>query len=240
MTTPADPSKPKSAAAPEVGVAATAQSFEQGLHRFWGRNRNAVYVLCGMVLAGIVIRGGWDYMAAQKEAEIGRDYAAAATPEMLKSFAASHEGKPLAGVAELRLADQAYAEGHAADAVAAYEKAAGLLPSGVFASRARLGLAMSEVQAGRASEGEAVLKQLSGDSNEPKAVRAEAAYQMASLAAAAGRADEVRRLAEQLVQIDPESPWSQRAFALEASLPAPAPAPAVPAPNGAGVRLEKN
>ena len=176
-------------------MVATAQSFEEGLHRFWARNRNAVYVLCSLVLAGIIVRGGWDYFSAQREAEIGQEYAAAKTPEMLKAFAASHEGKPLAGAAELRLGDEAYAGGRAADAVAAYGKAVGLLPAGVFASRARLGLAMSEIQAGRASEGEAALKQISSDPGEPKAARAEAAYQLASLAAAAGRADEVKRLA---------------------------------------------
>jgi len=241
MTTPADPYDPKSAQAPVVAAVATAESFGEVLRHFWERNSNAVYVLCGLVLAGIVVKGGWDYMAAQKQIEIGQEYAAATTPEMLRTFAASHEGIPLAGAAELSLGDMAYGDGRSADAVTAYEKAVAVLPAGVFASRARLGLAMSEVQAGRSSEGEAGLRQLSGDPSQTKAVRTEAVYQLASIAAAGGRADEVRRLAEQLVQIDPASPWTQRAFALQATLSAsskaaaPAPAPAM----GVGVQPGK-
>jgi len=241
MTTPATPSDPKPAvtcrAVPPAAEPWTAESVEEWLKRIWEQNRNAVYVLCGLVLAGIIAKGIWHYIAEQQEAEVGQEYAAAATPEMLKAFAAAHEGKSLAGVAELQLADAAYAEGRAADAVTAYQKAIAALPAGAFTSRARLGLAISEIQAGRGPEGEEALRQLAGDPNQFKSVRSEAAYQLAVLAAAGGRAEELKRLAEQLAQIDSSSSWTQRAFALQADLPAAAQAPA--SATGVGIQLGK-
>ncbi len=66
------------------------------------------------------------------------------------------------------------------------------------------------------------LKQLSGDAGQLKAIRTEAAYHLVSLAADAGKADEVKNYLEQLMQIDPASPWTQRAAALRLGLPATA------------------
>ena len=76
--------------------------------------------------------------------------------------------------------------------------------------------------------GVAALRELSGDLHQFKAVRAEATYQLASLAASAGRADEVQKLSVQVMQIDPNSSWAQRAFALQARVPAASAAPAQP------------
>jgi tetratricopeptide (TPR) repeat protein len=188
-----------------------------------------VYVACAIVLLGIVGKGGWDYLADEKEAAVGNDYAASTTPDQLRTFAAEHSVSPLAGAADLQLADQAYAAGKAAEAADDYQKALAALPPGPFVARAHLGLAMAQVQAGRTSEGESGLRQLVNDPTQLKAVRAEATYQLASLAAAAGRPDEVRKLSEQIMQLDPSSPWTQRAFGLQARLTAPA-APASPAP----------
>ena len=53
---------------------------------------------------------------------------------------------------------------------------------------------------------------------------------MASLAADAGRADDVKKYSDQIAQIDPASPWTQRVMALKAALPvAGVAAPAVEA-----------
>jgi hypothetical protein len=223
MPDSATPSNSKlPAAVPAQDAAVTldpATSFADGLRLFWQRNANAVYVLCALVLAGILAKGAWDYFAAQKEMRVGAEYAAAATPEALKRFAAEHAEEPLAGVAELRIADAAYAAGNPAEALPAYQRAITHLPAGPLAARARLGLAMCEVQSGRPGEGEAGLHQLASDPTQLKGIRTEAAYQLASLAAAAGRSDDVRKNAELLIQIDPSSPWTQRAFALQSSLP---------------------
>jgi hypothetical protein len=229
--TPSDPKTPALIPAQDAAVTLDpATSFGEGLRLFWARNGNAIYVLCALVLVGILAKGAWDYFAAQKQMQIGAEYAAASTPEALKRFAGEHADDPLAGVADLRIADGAYAAGKPAEAIPAYQSAVSALPAGPLAARARLGLALCEVQAGRSGEGEAALRQLASDPTQLKGVRTEAAYQLASLAAAAGRADDVRKWAEQLIQIDPSSPWTQRAFALQSSVaaaaaPTPAPVP---------------
>lgn len=224
MTTPATPAQPTPAGDDRnlVTVDATyiAPTLEDKLHRFWKKNGTAVVVLCVLVLIGIVAKGGWDYMAAQKEADVQKDYATATTPEKLKSFAAAHSGHSLAAVAQLRLADDAYTAGKAADAITGYEQVIATLKTGPFATRAQLGVAMAKIAAGKTAEGETALKSLAGDAAQAKGVRAEAAYQLASLAAEAGRADDAKKYSDQVAQIDPASPWTQRAMTLRSSLPA--------------------
>jgi len=83
---------------------------------------------------------------------------------------------------------------------------------------------MAEIQAGQVSDGESGLRRLLGDSQQSNSVRVEAGYDLASSAAASGRPAEVESIAQQIIQIDPESPWAQRAFALASTLPrAPGP-----------------
>ena len=74
------------------------------------------------------------------------------------------------------------------------------------------------------------LRQLAADATEPKATRVEASYHLASLANAAGQPDDVRKYADQVMQIDPTSPWTQRVFMLRASLPVAEAAPAAATP----------
>jgi tetratricopeptide (TPR) repeat protein len=110
----------------------------------------------------------------------------------------------------LRLADDAYAAGKPADAISGYEEAMADLKTGLLASRAKLGLAMAKLQAGRTADGEAALKQLAADTTEAKGVRVEASYHLASLASTAGKADEVKKYSEQILQLAPNSPWTRR------------------------------
>lgn len=229
MTKPATPSASKPARDDRNLVAVdenyVALTFEDRLRIFWQKNGKTVTALIVVVLLAILAKGGWDYLAAQKEQELGREYATASTPEQLKAFAAAHADHLLAGIARLRLADGDYAAGRSSEAIYGYEDAIRAIKSGPLASRARLGLAMAKVQSGKTSEGEAALKQLASDASEAKSTRVEAAYQLASLANSAGKPDDVRKYSDQVTQIDPASPWLQRVLMLRASLPA-APAPA--------------
>src|SRR5688572_27868877 len=140
--------------------ATTALTFEDKLHLFWKEHRSLVLGLCVAVLLAILAKGGWDYLARKKELEVEKAYAAATTSEQLKSFSAGHPSHPLAGIAQLRIADEAYAAGKSADAIAGYEKAITILKAGPLASRARLGRALSKVQAGKAAEAITDLKQI--------------------------------------------------------------------------------
>lgn len=230
MSTPATPPSTTPAGDDRnlVAVDATiAVTFEDKLRLFWTKNRNAVTALCVGVALAIVGKGGWDYLGRQKEAGIGQDYAAATTPEQLKAFADAHASHPLGGVALVRMADDSYKAGKAAEALASYEKAASVLKDGPLGARARMGRALAKIQTGKAAEATNELKQLADDAKQFKAVRAEAAYHLASLAVDARNAEEAQKYVDQLLQIDVSSPWTQRAMALRATLPAAtAPAPA--------------
>jgi hypothetical protein len=100
---------------------------------------------------------------------------------------------------------------------------------------------MAKIAAGKTAEGETALKALAGDAAQLKGIRAEASYHLASLAAEAGRADDVKKYSEQVAQIDPSSPWTQRAMTLRASLPvapaAAAPQTAAPAAGDVQIKL---
>ena len=225
MTTPATPSgsKPTGDDRNLVAVdATTAVTLEDKLNLFWRQNGTAVLALCGLVLVGIIAKGGWDYLSRQKELDVEKAYAAATTPEARKAFVAAHPDHSLAGIEQLRLADDAYAAGKAAEALAGYEKTLTIIKDGPLAARAQLGRALAKIQTGKAADGAADLKQLAGDPSQFKGVRAEAAYQLTSLAADAGNGADVQKYADQLMAIDPASAWAQRAMALRAMFPAPA------------------
>ncbi len=209
---------PTPATASDVVVA---PSFEEHLHKFWANYSRPIYTLCVIVLVGIIGKGGYEMYVTSQENQVGADYAAASTSEKLKAFAAAHSGHQLAGVAKLRLADEAYVAGNSAQAALDYQAAADGLKTGPFASRARLGSAMAKLQAGQTAEGENQLKQLANDDKQMKAVRAEAAYQLASQAAAAGRNDEALKFLDQVMTVEQGGTWAQRAMMLRATLPAP-------------------
>jgi len=223
MTSSATPSDPKNAGDDRNLVAvdpATALSFEDRVQIFWDKYRTAIFAFCGMVLLGIVAKGAWDYFARQKQVEIGSAYAAATTTEQLTSFSAAHSGHPLAGIAQLRIADEAYAAGKSAEAITGYDKAISDLESGPLAARAHLGLALAKIQGGKTSEGVNELKQLANDAKQLKAIRSEALYHLTSLAVDARNAADAQKASEDLMKLDPMSAWTQRAIALRGTLPA--------------------
>jgi predicted negative regulator of RcsB-dependent stress response len=235
MTKPATPSSPKPAGDDRNLVAVdenyVAMSFEDKLQIFWKNNGTAVLAACGVILLAIVGWGVWGKVQESNERGIEQDYAAATTSVQRKAFIAAHADHSLAGLAQLILADEAYAAGKAADAVTGYEQALRVIKTGPLAARAHLGHAMAGILAGKSPEGTAELKQLAGDVNQLKGVRVEAAYQLASLAAEGGNAADVQKYSDQLMQLDPSSPWTQRSLALRMSLPMPATA-AAPVPAG--------
>jgi hypothetical protein len=244
MSTPATPSAPQPAGDDRKLVSVDenyiAPSFEDKLHLFWKNNGTAVLALCGLVFVGIIAKGGWDYLQAQKELEVEQAYAAATTSDQLKSFAAAHAEHSLAGAAQLRLADEAYSAGKSADALAGYDKAIAAIKTGPLAARAQLGRALAKVQAGKVAEATTDLKQLAADAAQFKGVRAEAAYHLTSLAAEAANSADVQKYSDQLMQLDPSGPWTQRALMLRATVPAAptaAPVKAEAAPAG-GVQIK--
>jgi predicted negative regulator of RcsB-dependent stress response len=195
--------------------------FEVTVQIFWEKNRGFILGMCAVALLTIVLREGWQYYSTQHEAGVQEEFARIADqPGKLAAFADANSGHALAGVALLRLADDKYAAGDLTGAAAAYTKAIGALKNEALLGRAKLGAAMCQINGNDKAAGEAALRTLSADATLLKGVRAEATYHVASLAAAAGKSDEVKKLVEQISRIDPTSSWSQRATLLLANLPA--------------------
>lgn len=234
MTTPSNP-QPAGDDRNLVPVDETsAVAFEDKLHVFWRKNGGIVLGVCVAILLGILGKGAWEYFQKQKDVEIAQAYAAANTTEQLKAFAAAHGGHSLAGIAQLRIADEAYAAGKFADAIGGYEKALEVLKEGPLATRAQMGRALAKAQTGKAPEATNELKQLADDAKQLDATRAEAAYHLASIAAEAGNVADAQKYVTQVSQLsaDPRgNPWVSRAMALQMNLPRPtegSPAPEAP------------
>lgn len=232
MSTPATSSSPAGDGRKVVPVDAANASFEDKLQAFWERNRGTVTAVLVVIVLAIVGKGGWDYLAAQREQGVRGAFAEATTPAQLKDFAASHEGHPLAAVAQLKLADDAYAGGKYDEAAAGYEKALSGLKDTVLASRVRFGLAMAKSLGGHAAEATAVFNAIAADTSESKSLRAEAAYELAAMAAEANNAADVKKYTEQVMAVDPAGIWTGRAMALRQRFPAeamtaPSSAPAI-------------
>ncbi len=221
MSTPAplNPKAPTSDVSAEA-AAPISPSFEERLRIFWEKNSKTIYALCLVVLLTIVGRGAWEYYQREKEEGIKADYAAATTPEKLKTFINENPNHTLAAVASLRNADEAYTGKNYAEALPNYVRAAEILRTGAFAGRAQLGVAITKVNLGQAAEGEEKLKQIANDNSQLKPVRAEAAYHLANLALEAGRNEDTAKFLDLISTIEPMGSWAQRAMMLRGSLPA--------------------
>jgi len=215
MSTPTNSPAPKSASgAPAAAAGAPAPSFEEQLRTFWEKNSTLVTGFIAAIILAVLGKGAWDYFAAQREHDVQQEYAVASTSAALKTFATAHPDHTLAGVAQLRIADEAYTAGKYADAISGYEQAAASLKTGPLASRARLGLGVSKLLGGHVADGEAALKAIANDPNEIKPYRLEAIYHLATTAAEAGRATELKAYTEQIGSLDATSPWAVQAMKL--------------------------
>ncbi|HEU5077859.1 MAG TPA: tetratricopeptide repeat protein [Opitutaceae bacterium] len=232
---PSDPNVPaKTPKGSEAPSTPAEPPFEETLRQFWQKNAKSIYAVCIVVLLAIIGRGGYEYYLRQQEAGVEAEFAAATSPEKMKSFIAEHPKHSLAGVASLNLADAAYANSNYTDAIVNYQRAAEIFKTGPFAGRARLGVAISKLNGGNKAEGEEALKQLANDNSQLKPVRSEAAYHAATLALEAGRTEDAAKFAELATTVDQTGIWAQRAMMLRATLPAPA---ASAAANDATIKL---
>lgn len=208
---------------PEGTTPVYVPTLETAVHGFWAKNRQAILVLCVAALLAIVGREAWQYFAASREQAVQAEYAKIADQTAkLEAFANANSGHALAGVAWMRLADEKFAAGDFKTAAAHYQKATTTLQNAALLGRAKLGAAMSQLNGGDQAAGETALKSIGADATLDKGVRAEATYHLAVFALDAGKADEVKKFAEEVSKIDPLSSWAQRATLLLTSSPAAA------------------
>mgnify|MGYP001567682840 CR=1 FL=1 len=199
----------ESAAAPEL---------EEVVRQFWEKNRSLLMALVAAILLAILGRNGWDaYQAGQIEAA-REEFAAAESDDQLEAFAADRSGTALAGVALLKVADNAFAEGDYTAALTGYDAAAEELGDSVFAGRVQLGQAMSQLLGSDAVAGQSALRDLANYTDAAVAVRSEAVYHLAAVALSDANADELDALSTQIDSISPSSGWAQRILLMRSTL----------------------
>lgn len=204
----------------QVDESYLAPSFEDKVQHFWGKHRSLIVGGCVVVLAVILARGGVAWWQERQNAAVAAAYAEAKDDAGLKAFVAAHGGTDLAGVAYLQLADRAFTAGDFSSATTNYNLARAILGDSPLAGRLALGLAITQIKSGETDAGQAALQALADDATATPAIRAEAAYHLASLAATAGDRGRVAVLADRISTIEPDSSWSQRATILLTTLPA--------------------
>lgn len=230
MSTPSKPTQSSSLPGDDRNVVAAGAeaSFEEQIQAFWHKNSRFIYLLIILALAVIVGREVVQYMWKERERGVAEAYAAADDSTKLKAFAAEHDSHALAGLALLRVADEAYEARDYSAAAAAYEQAVAPLKDQAMATRARIGAAICQALGGDRAKGEAALKALADDMAIMSGQRMEARYHLAALALGDGRIDEARKTLDEIAQTDLTGMWAQRAFMLRSSLPAEG-AAAIPA-----------
>ncbi|MBA3849936.1 MAG: hypothetical protein C0502_08055 [Opitutus sp.] len=227
---PHDPANPP----PPAG----ADEFALKVHEFWAKNRSAIYILIVAVFVALLGREGWQYFAEMREKGVQEEYAKLGDRvDQLPKFADANKGHALAGVAWLRVADDAYGRNDFKSAAANYQKAADALANAALKSRARLGAAVSQIAAGDKAGAETALKTLAADAQAVAALRAESAYHLAMLAHESGKDDDAKKFIDEITRLDAGGLWAQRGFLLRAQIEAGKPV-AAPAANAPAVQFK--
>jgi predicted negative regulator of RcsB-dependent stress response len=225
-------STPKPAKGDERNVVAVDPSapqatLEERLTVIWAENRTFILTGIVLVIVAIIGRYAWDSHVAAKQREIQAAFGLAETAEAKIAFARDYADSPLAGVALLGAADEAYAKAEYSVAGQRYAQAVAALKDPVILGRARLGEAVCALQGGSTSKGEELLRTVGGDPTAAEAIRAEAWYHLAAHLLDAGNIAGAREAIAKVSEVSPRGLWTMRAAGLAAKLPAES---AVPAP----------
>lgn len=209
--------------------AAASNDLEEVVQQFWEKNRSLLMGLAAVILLSIIARNGWAaYQAGQIESA-REDYAAAESDSAKKAFAADRSGTALAGVALLEVADKAFSEGRYDEAISNYDAAEAELEGTPLHHRIALGRAMAQLLSGQDDAGKAGLQNVANDPAINAAVRGEAIYHLAALAAENDALEELEALSTQIEAVTPGSNWAQRVTLMWAAAQAGAPAAETPA-----------
>jgi predicted negative regulator of RcsB-dependent stress response len=203
-----------------VDPTAPQATLEERLTEIWTENRT--FILAGIVLVIVAIIGryAWDSHVAAKQREIQAAFGLAETAEAKVAFARDYADSPLAGVALVGAADEAYTKAEYSVAGQRYAQAAAVLKDPVILSRARLGEAMCALQGGSTSKGEELLRKVGGDATAAEAIRAEAWYHLAAHLRDTGNVAGAREAIAKVSEVSPRGMWTMRAAGLAAKLPA--------------------
>lgn len=195
-----------------------AVTFEDQLQVFWNKNRNAVIAVIVVLAVATIGLQIWKMLEAQRAAATSAAFGAASTVEAKRAFAREHAGDPLAGAALLQVADDSYKNGRFEDAEREYASALAALTEPLLVGRARIGEAVAALKAGQSSKGEQLLSKIADDTTLLLAYRAQAYYETAIFAEAAGDTAKARDAVDKCRALDPEGYWANAATALRERL----------------------
>ncbi len=191
---------------------------EERIKVWWERNRVALAL--GAIVA-LVIVVGFQGIRLQREAfdrKVQEAWLEIADAEERLAFAERYGSHPLGGIAWLKIGDAAYAESNFEEAQIAYEKANTALVEPVFQGRARIGAAISSLKNGDRERARLALEQLAGDPEMFDALRAEAAFHRAILAAEDKDVETFERYRQMLMSLQYTQGWINRLESVEAQL----------------------
>jgi len=197
----------------------TGGDSEDRLWLFWRKQKNKIYGVICVASVGIIIWQGWNIYQSHVEANLQAEFSAAADAPALAAFAQAHADTVLGKLAQLESADTLYKAGKFKDAADAYAKAVTMLADDDKSARARLGQAMSLLQAGDVHGGTQTMEALTNDTSAVENMRAEAAFDLAILAAQAGDKDTTTKWLNHLKEFKDSNIWGGQAATLSEILP---------------------
>jgi len=155
--------------------------FEDKVWLWWRDNKNFVIFTVFVAFAIIIGVQGWRWFENQQTIAVQKAYLTVTDNDSLLAFAQENASSPLAGVAALRLADEAYDAGNFVQSADFYAKASESLANTTMFSRARLGLAFALLNADKIEEGKKALQEIVNDKTAHRAFHAQASYHLGVL-----------------------------------------------------------
>ncbi|MFP4353221.1 MAG: tetratricopeptide repeat protein [Puniceicoccaceae bacterium] len=185
-------------------------ALDDPLHAWWQKNRRSIIAGAALaVLLTAVVFGFRVYRSSQEEA-VQAAYNEAVANESLAGFATEYAGHPLAGIAALQTAHDAFDGADWQTALTFYTSATESLARSPLGGKARLGLGASHVKLGQAGEARRVLEALADDGDAFPPARAEAAYLLALMALADGDTGAFDRWTGELETLDTMGVWQDK------------------------------
>jgi len=200
-------------------------AFDDPLHEWWQKNGKSLIAGALIVVIGTGLVFGFRAYRNSQETALQVAYNEAVATGDLASYAEGNAGYPLAGVAALQTANEAFAEENWERALSFYTLAADSLKGNPLSGKARLGIAISQSKLGEAPQAKNILATLAGDQTAFPAARAEALYFLSLLSLEAGDTAAFDQWSEQLAGIDQVGNWTSRLQYFADRIPIPVATP---------------
>jgi len=149
---------------------------EERFNEYWKKNGSSVFAAIAVGAVIVIGTQTWRHLQAKAELETRQEFGQAQSTEVLETFAQEHDDHSLAGLAYLKLANEAFERGEFQAAADDYRLAISHLGGTPLLGRATLGAAVSTLRAGDAAAGATALREILNNESFQPATRTEAGY----------------------------------------------------------------